>query len=77
MSIKPVKYRIWASGKNMNKNIILHETNRLWIRTIDYIHKTYDWDLIIVYNAKENKELGRYYNFDNKKTYPKFVNELD
>lgn len=72
---------VWATGKNLNapsgKNQVRYFTrskNNAWYETFEFMNKNYpQWEVSIIYIVEADgthTEKLKYYNFDNKKTYP-------
>lgn len=71
------KFKIWVTGREMDKNMIYHTTIHQWIGTMNFINNKFKWEMIIVFdNEGTNVEVKRYYNYDNKKSFPQSKNEI-
>lgn len=71
------KVRVWVTGRKLEKHLTYNVTRKEWVKTIDYVNGKYPlWEMIIIYDKESNNELKRYYNYDNKKTYPLGVDDI-
>lgn len=71
------KLRIWVTGRELEKNLMYRVTHKEWVKTMNYINRQYPlWEMVIIYDRESNEELKRYYNYDNKKTFPISIHEV-
>lgn len=70
------KVRLWVTGREMEKNLMYRVTRKEWVKTMKYIDANYKWEMVIIYEKESNLELKRYYNYDNKKTFPESIHEI-
>ena len=71
------KVRVWVTGRGLKTNLVYNVTRKEWVKTVDYVNEKYPlWEMIVIYEKESNSELKRYYNYDNKKTYPLGVDDI-
>lgn len=72
------KLRLWVTGREMPKDkLMFRVTHNEWVKSMNFINREHPkWEMIIVYDKESNEELKRYYNYDNKKTFPTSIHEV-
>lgn len=69
--------RVWVTGRQMPKNLQYNTTKVGWVKTCQFVNKEHPlWEMIVIYEKESNTELKRYYNYDNKKTFPQSIYEI-
>lgn len=74
---KGKKVRLWITGRQLKSNLVFNVTKKEWVKTLNYVNSTYPlWEMVVIYDKESNTELKRYYNYDNKKTFPVSPDEI-
>ncbi|MDM1399010.1 hypothetical protein HX049_17900 [Myroides odoratimimus] len=71
------KVRVWVLMPEGEQNLQFNTTRTGWLKTCNYVKSNHpNWQMLVIYSKEDNRELNRYYNYNNKKTFPTSIYEI-